>query len=521
MPTDGDNLTPANQEAEARVLGTAVYFPEQTERVTTALVADDFFTEKYRKIYNTLSKMVLEGEPIDSLTVGTRHMREGGQMSEVLELPTDGLSDLHLSYHVEMVKQESARRKLRHLFMRLQMQAVDQTVKPADCVAEALEAIGGVTTGTGNGHPVGWEAHKFLGYDMGDPNWIVEPFISPGDVAFITADAGVGKTWLLLTMALQAAMGEPWLGRFKTRPSRVLYVDFDNHKRGDSIRRRLLKLCHAAQISNPWDEIPKGNLVFLTRHDMPSAFNLYKGDGVREFVAEIKRQKYELVIVETFVAIHGAQSENSASEMGKVVAQLRTIGSETDCAFLISHHSRKPGANAPEVESHQSYRGSTAIKGGADTMVELSTEKPGILRLKHTKFRHVRQLKDTAISISDVDDGAGTLVQVEDDSMLISLKKDLCKGWLLKGLWELDNVERVEGYIGQKVIQEHASKLGYGSPVVIRDALRDLGTEGKLISAKGRELGLAVGGAGVYWKRETGGVQEQMPFMPEVREVRD
>jgi len=332
----------------------------------------------------------------------------------------------------------------------------------------------------------------------------------------LTSDAGVGKTWLLVTLALQVAMGEPWLGRFETRKAKVLYCEFDNHKRGDSMRRRLLKLTHAMQIHRPWAEIPQGSVTVLTRHDMPSAFNLYQGENIQPFVAQIQKGGYELVIVDTFISIHGAKNENDNSQMGKVMNSLRQITGETDAAFLISHHSRKPGANADENESRVSYRGGTAIKGGADCMIELTPEKDGVIRVKHTKPRHIKQVKDFAVSIQDVDDESGTVVQAEGEDMLNVHKKDRAKGWLMADLWKLDNLQFEQGYLAQARIVAEAKKAGIGSLNVIKDALRELRADGKTEKAHAQKLGLT--GNAVFWKRAD---PEELPFDDEIRVGKD
>jgi len=331
----------------------------------------------------------------------------------------------------------------------------------------------------------------------------------------MTSDAGVGKTWLLLSLALCIATEQPWLGRFKTRHVPVLYCDFDNHKRGDAIRRRLLKLVTAMDILPPYEEFEHNSITLLTRHDMPSAFNLYKKDGLDVLKADIVRQDYGLVIVDTFVSVHGAQSENDASQMGTVMNNLRALAADTNAAFLISHHSRKPGANADDSESRVSYRGSTAIKGGADAMLELAAEKAGILRARHSKYRHVEQLKDFAVSIKDTGDG-GTEVRAEDESQLTAGRKDLVKGWLMSDLWKLDSLPlETGGWLAQARITERAQKLCIGSLNVVREGLHELKDLGKLEVKTARDLGLK--GLAKYWRRvKDGGIFDavDLPFEP-------
>ena len=148
-------------------------------------------------------------------------------------------------------------------------------------------------------------------------------------------------------------------------------------------------------------------------------------------------------------------------------------------------------------------------------MVELTAEKEGIIRARHSKFRHVQQLADWGVQISDTGDGGTDVIAVDEEAMSAG-KKGIIQGWLMADLWKLDSLPlEAGGYLAQTVIVERAQKLDIGSHALIRDALHDLEKQGRLETAKGKNLGL--GGIKKYWKRRKDTLDlgaKGLPFEP-------
>ncbi len=57
---------------------------------------------------------------------------------------------------------------------------------------------------------------------------VVESFLSPGETALLIARQKEGKSTLALQLAIDISRGEPFLGRYATQKSFVLYTDYEN-----------------------------------------------------------------------------------------------------------------------------------------------------------------------------------------------------------------------------------------------------------------------------------------------------
>jgi len=55
--------------------------------------------------------------------------------------------------------------------------------------------------------------------------WPIEGIIPSNGFGMTAGGSGVGKTWLLLDLAISVAKGALWLGTFATTQGPVLYVD--------------------------------------------------------------------------------------------------------------------------------------------------------------------------------------------------------------------------------------------------------------------------------------------------------
>lgn len=100
---------PHNNDAEQAVIGAILLEPTLFNGISEKLVADDFFNESYRAIYNTISELVAEQKPIDFQTVADKGKLTVGDIRAIIEsVPTSANA---LTY-AEMVKDNSDRRKV-------------------------------------------------------------------------------------------------------------------------------------------------------------------------------------------------------------------------------------------------------------------------------------------------------------------------------------------------------------------------------------------------------------------------
>jgi AAA domain/Bifunctional DNA primase/polymerase, N-terminal len=94
-------------------------------------------------------------------------------------------------------------------------------------VASAAELLDGISWG-------GWDQ------PLEPVPYIIDGLIPAGCVGLIVAPPGSGKTWVATSMALAAASGKPWLGKFPVMQGRAVFFDYEANKA--EMSRRLQKL---------------------------------------------------------------------------------------------------------------------------------------------------------------------------------------------------------------------------------------------------------------------------------------
>lgn len=132
-----------------------------------------------------------------------------------------------------------------------------------------------------------------------DEEWILEPLLPARRLIALYSAPKVGKSLLMLELAVAIARGTSALGVTPDRPRRVLYVDFENDPQAD-IRERLIAMGHGP------DDLD--NLCYLS---FPSLATLDSANGGLELMAAAETYGCEVVVVDTVSrAIAGEENEN-------------------------------------------------------------------------------------------------------------------------------------------------------------------------------------------------------------------
>jgi hypothetical protein len=245
----------------------------------------------------------------------------------------------------------------------------------------------------------------------------------------LAGDAGVGKTWLTLGLALDVATGRSWLGQFPVKRGSVLVVDEEN---ADLLLRVRLAAMLKARNLHP-DGIPISFLVGagvnLSPIYHPKTGALQSTQGYVKLLNTVAECRPALVIFDSLTRCHRS-NENSANEMAAVFANVRHLVNQTGCSVLFTHHFRKAGANSSG--SGQAIRGSSDIRAFCDYTLLAERTETGI-KITHDKSRWSQLVDPFAVKLAYTDDSFDLVWDGERPAVGLRTIWDWLRGTLTEG----------------------------------------------------------------------------------------
>lgn len=178
---------------------------------------------------------------------------------------------------------------------------------------------------------------------------LLAPWLTERHLSLIYAQAGAGKTFVSLSVALAVAAGGRYLDWDAPSPRRVLFVDGEMDI--EDLRDRCAILLPALGGSAT---TAKENLRFLAQQDqrMDVQFpDLASEDGQRQLLSKVSAFQPDLVILDNFSTLCEVEDENNASSFNPVLNLMRQL-KQGRVAVILVHHSRKDG---------NSYRGTSKM----------------------------------------------------------------------------------------------------------------------------------------------------------------
>lgn len=216
---------------------------------------------------------------------------------------------------------------------------------------------------------------------------LIEGFLVKESVVRLYGPPKSYKSFIMLDMAGCVGAGIKWAGN-RTVQSKVLYVVAEGVR---GIKRRV----------RAWEAQNKRPMMGV--HFYPRAVQLGEENDVSALIATAKRGGYEFIILDTQARCTVGLEENSASEMGVVVAALDVLKEVTGACVALVHHSGANGGRA---------RGSTAILGALDAEFEVEADKDNYTVDVHTKAqKDLAEAKSVTFDLSTPGPGLALAVK--------------------------------------------------------------------------------------------------------------
>lgn len=228
----------------------------------------------------------------------------------------------------------------------------------------------------------------------GPTTWLVDQVVAQGDVVLVSGDPGAQKSWLAMSLAVAVAEDEPeWLGFPLSAWGNVVYVDEENPE--DVVRDRMKRL----GLKN------HHRLRYLLRQGI----NLDKHPNL--LLDEVLDFKPTLIVLDSFVAIHGGSDENSSGSVRSLYQNgIFPLARETGATVVLLHHNNKTITESPFAK----VRGSGDIAGAPDSCFTVGRVEGGQVRVVQFKTRRGRLTEPFNCQVKDMPDGTAYMQKVRE-----------------------------------------------------------------------------------------------------------
>jgi hypothetical protein len=184
------------------------------------------------------------------------------------------------------------------------------------------------------------------------------PGLVPEGLCLLVSRPKLGKSWLVLDLAIATAGNRFVLGELKPASGEVLYLAMEDGKR--RLQRRLSKLLPT--FSAYW---PPG-LTFATEWPRSDQGGLTE---IENWITSSKNPR--LVIVDTLAHFRKmATGKNIYLEDYAAISELQKLASKYSVTIIVVHHDRKSGAD----DVFETVSGSLGLPAAADTIAILKRE---------------------------------------------------------------------------------------------------------------------------------------------------
>jgi hypothetical protein len=262
--------------------------------------------------------------------------------------------------------------------------------------------IGGTQGHTGTQSAIETKSYmQFMATADRPRKWIVEGVIPETGIGILAGRSYVGKSFLLFDLALAVVQGVDWLGRFKTTPRTVIYLDQDCPDE-DETRRRLKRLSKGMGIPEGADLPLKVASADILRADTPA--------GTEELDRLLSENSGSLVIVDSLIRVFSGD-ENSSKDMARLSNAVMALVRKHHCFVLFIDHL---GKNTSQGEG-ATLRGTTEKFAFCDVIFECDGDsETGTVNVTNSKLKRGKKLKPFTVRIVDKDEDSMAVEWVEE-----------------------------------------------------------------------------------------------------------
>jgi hypothetical protein len=346
-PPGGVGPLPHSIDAEIALLGCLLLDPVQAFPVVMAenIVADHFYDMRYGKLFCLLRKLYRANGAFDMIVV-TNALRDAGELdalggvpmlSSMMNSVPSAASDVVKMYG-DVLKDKKRRRYMIDVAHRLHQLASDVSVPSAPLLADMVDHIRGMefVSSAEKNLSLRTPAEVLaLPSDQQD-NILGDRLLAKGQSLTIVGAGGIGKSRLLLQLAVACILGRPFIG-MKTHARNLRWLIFQAE---NSVRRLQRDLSALQSWSRgDWNDV-NDRLLIHTLENSGDCFLNLDNPRTRQRIADvIERHEADVICFDPLNAF-GSGDLNSDHDMRMACRSIAEIaqGSNPQRAIVVLHH---------------------------------------------------------------------------------------------------------------------------------------------------------------------------------------
>jgi hypothetical protein len=279
---------------------------------------------------------------------------------------------------------------------------------------------------------------------------LIETILPQGGITGLTANPGVGKTWLALEMARAVATGGLFLGKFPAREGSVVLVgqDASVYDYGRQMRKLLKEEYDAYETFRANEPAAFNPLQSHIHPIIQPGIRLERKEDVERLITTVDSIEHEdlgndrwmefdpqtgeevvhvveqhttgadLIILDTLSSMKDAP-ENDNTEMERCFRNLRALSDQTGAGVLVIHHN----SHATKEFGDERWRGASSQWGALDNWYHLRPSGGDKIKVIPKKMRGLKP--DVFSYTMDIDESTAKLTFVEPDPEVIPIKEEI------------------------------------------------------------------------------------------------
>ncbi len=188
------------------------------------------------------------------------------------------------------------------------------------------------------------------------PQWVIDQWLPELGLIQIVGAPGTLKTFFMLSAGLSVAAGKKeFFGYRVVRQGAVLYVAAEG---AGAFQYRIRAWCHEHRVDP----------LTVPFRVVPAPVNLRDTGSQQELLALVEEMRPVLVVIDTLSRCTPGADENSAREMGEVIAFCSLLQRQSRAAIAFVHHPTKQDPTG-------GGRGSSVLLGAVDTEIRIDKDR--------------------------------------------------------------------------------------------------------------------------------------------------